>query len=147
MAPLLLLLLLQTASASSTIPSCLTANTTWDSSLITSLTPNIPTPELCQQICLDSSPCQAVTWASSESSPFPLSCSTFSSTTSELPCTNCVSGPSSCSCSSQGECQAEDGNIVAHFSDIPTEQECAALCLENSFCQFFTYFGDASGLR
>ena len=147
MAPLLLLLLLQAAAASTTFPSCLTANTTWDSSLITSFTPNIPTPELCQQICVDSPPCQAVTWASSDASPFPLSCYTFSTTTSELPCTHCVSGPTSCSCSSEGQCQAEDDNIVDTFSGVALEQECSALCTENGLCQFFTFFGDDSALR
>ena len=147
MAPLLLLLLLQAAAASTTLPSCLTANTTWDSSLITSITPNIPTPELCQQICVDSPPCQAVTWASSDASPYPLSCATFSTTTSELPCTDCVSGPVRCSCSSQGECQTEDDNTLAKFSDIPTEQECAALCLKDSLCAFFTFCGANSAHR
>ena len=147
MAPLLLLLLLQAAAASTTFPSCLTANTTWDSSLITSITPNIPTPELCQQICVDSPPCQAVTWTSPQATGFPLSCATFSNATTELPCPDCVSGPARCSCSSEGECQAEDGNIVEQLSDIPIEQECAALCLENGLCKFFTYFGDSSAIR
>ena len=147
MAPLLLLLLLQVAAASTTFPSCLTANTSWDSSLITSITPNIPTPELCQQICVDSPPCQAVTWTSPQATGFPLSCATFSNATTKLPCSNCVSGPARCSCSSLGECLAEDGNIVDQLSDIPIEQECAALCLENGLCKFFTYFGDNSDLR
>ena len=93
MPPLLLFLLLQGTAASTTFPSCLTANTTWDSSLITSITPNIPTPELCQQMCVDSPPCQAITWTSPQATGLPLSCVTFSSTTSELPCTDCVSGP------------------------------------------------------
>ena len=147
MAPLLLLLLIQVAAASTTIPSCLTANTTWDSSLITSITPNIPTPELCQQICVDSPPCQAITWSSSDAPPFPLACYTFSNNTSEFPCTFCVSGPSLCSCSSQGQCQAEDDNIINVFSGIVLEQECAALCLENGLCKFFTYFGESSAFR
>ena len=146
MAPLLLLLL-QAAAASTTFPSCLTANTTWDSSLITSITPNIPTPELCQQICVDYPPCQAVTWTSPQATGFPLSCATFSNTTSKLPCTDCVSGPARCSCSSEGECQAEDDNILEVFSGIALEQECEALCLGNRACEFFTYFGDASPLR
>ena len=144
---LLLLLLLQAATASTTIPSCLTANTTWDSSFITSFTPSIPTPELCQHICVDSHPCQAVTWASPRATLFPLSCSTFSTTTTDLPCTDCVSGPARCSCSSEGECQAEDDNILEQFSDIPGEQECAALCLKNGLCEFFTYYGDNSARR
>ena len=152
MAPLLLLLLLlQGAVTSTTFPSCLTANTTWDSSNITSFIPNIPTPELCQQICLDSPPCQGVTWTSSDASPFPLSCYTFSTTPTTLqPCTDCVSGPSRCSCSSQGQqgqCQAEDDNIVDHFDGIALEQECSSLCRQNRPCHSFTYFGDMSPLR
>ena len=147
MAPLLLLLLLQAAAASTTFPSCLTANTTWDSSLITSITPNIHTPELCQKLCLDSPPCQAVTWASSDASPFPLSCYTFSTTTSEIPCNNCVSGPARCSCSSHIQCQAEDNIIVKSFSGVALEQECLALCKQNGLCDSFTHHGNSSILR
>ena len=148
MAPIILLLLLiQTAAASKTFPSCLNTNTTWDSSLITSLTPNIPTPELCQQLCVDFSPCQAITWTSAQASPFPLYCATFSNTKSELPCADCVSGPATCSCSSKGECQAEEGNIVDVFSDISLEGECIALCQKNNICKFYTFFGDNSALR
>ena len=146
MAPLLLLLLLQTAAATTTFPSCLTANTTWDSSLITSFTPDIPSPELCQQLCVDSPPCQAVTWTS-PATRLPFSCLTFSTTTTELPCTDCVSGPARCSCSSQGECQAKEGNIVDVFPDIPTVEVCAALCLGEDSCQFFTYLGDNNVFR
>ena len=147
MAPLLLLLLLQAAAASTTFPSCLTANTTWDSSLITSFTPNIPTPELCQLICEDSPPCKAITWTSPQATVLPLSCVTFSNTTLELPCSSCVSGPKRCFCSSQGQCQAEDDNIIDMVSGVVLEQECADLCLENSQCEFFTYFGDESAFR
>ena len=50
-------------------------------------------------------------------------------------------------CSSEGECQAEDDNILEQFSGVTLEQECATLCLENKLCKFFTYFGDNSGLR
>ena len=147
MAPLLLLLMLQAVAASTTLPSCLTANTTWDSSLITSFTPDIPTPELCQLICVDSPPCQAVTWSSSEAPLFPLSCYTFSTTTAEVPCNDCVTGPARCSCSSPGQCQTEDNNVVDQFSGVALEQECTALCLENDLCEFFTYFGDDSAFR
>ena len=147
MDPLLLLLLLQAAAASTTFPSCLTANTTWEFSTDTSFIFNIPTPELCQQYCVDSPPCKAITWRSLETSGLALYCVTFSTTTTELPCTNCVSGPSRCSCSVKGECQEEEDNIIAQFSDIHTEQECATLCLENALCEFFTYFGDNSVLR
>ena len=138
MAPLLLLLLLlQGAAASTTLPSCLTANTTWDSRDITSFTPNIPTPELCQKLCIDSPSCLAVTWASSDASPFPLSCYTYSMTnTTEQPCTDCVSGPSRCSCSSQGlqgQCQDQGDNIVDQLTDCQTSPaDCQVCSFENT---------------
>ena len=146
MAPLLLLLF-QAAVASTTTPSCLTANITWDFSTDTAFIPYISTPELCQQLCMDSPSCKAVTWHSPEASGIPLYCITFSTTSTELPCSNCVSGPGWCSCSSEGDCQEEGDNIIEQFTDIASEQECAALCLKNKLCQFFTFFGENSARR
>ena len=85
-------------------------------------------------------PPPTVTWHSSEAISIALYCITFSTTSTALPCSDCVSGPARCSCSSEGECQAEDHNTLEQFSDIPGEQECAALCLKNGLCQFFTYY-------
>ena len=149
MTPLLLLpILLQAVTTSPTYPTCLVANTTWDQDYFLDITLDIATPELCQVLCQDSSSCQAVTWLTAISDIFPLSCSTFSSsTTAVLPCSDCVSGPSLCSCSQPGECVVEDGNILEVLHDIGSEVECQQLCQGETLCQHYTYFGDASVLR
>ena len=112
-----------------------------------------------RHLCILYSSCDTVITSCSDCHTSPADCqvcsfedtlpdgSCASSTSTELPCTSCVSGPALCSCSSEGECQAEDDNVVDQFSGVALEQECAALCLENNLCEFFTYFGDNSGLR
>ena len=148
MTPLLLLpLLLQAATATATYPTCLLANTTWHQDYLLDITLDIATPELCQLLCQDSPSCEAVTWITSASVLFPLSCSTFSTATAALACSDCVSGPALCSCSQPGRCVVEDGNILDMFHDIGSEPVCQQLCQGETLCQHYTYFGDASEFR
>ena len=92
---LLLPLLARAAPPSSS--SCLTADTTWPLSQISSILPGSPSPEDCQELCRHDLSCHAVTWHTATNPSLPLSCSLFSSLTNPIPCTDCLSGPPTCS--------------------------------------------------
>ena len=55
--------------------------------------------EQCQSICQESNSCQGFTHYNASASPHTNFCETFPTIHSSIPCSNCVSGPSSCFCS------------------------------------------------
>ena len=55
--------------------------------------------EECQRLCKASSSCQGFTHFNGSASPYTNFCETFPTILSSIPCSNCVSGPSSCICS------------------------------------------------
>ena len=96
--PLLLLLLLLPILPSAcytpgdSFPSCLVANTTWEQSGVFQVTPNISSPEDCQQLCRATDTCTGVTWTTQHSGIQPLTCLLFSTLGEEVACNDCVSG-------------------------------------------------------
>merc|ERR1719234_393067 len=42
------------------------------------------------------------------------------------------------------ECQVEADNLIDFFTEIPTSEECAELCNDDSTCTSFTHFGPSS---
>ena len=65
------------------------------SSTVTGGVQSIETPGECQQICDDSSNCNAVTWYDGNAKPHSDYCEMFLETHQEelIPCSNCTSGP------------------------------------------------------
>ena len=55
--------------------------------------------EDCQRICQKSLSCEGFTYFNDSASPYPNFCETFPTVHSNIPCSNCVSGPTSCICS------------------------------------------------
>ena len=39
------------------------------------------------------------------------------------------------------ECQVKADNLINFFTEIPTSEECAELCNDDSTCTAFTHFG------
>ena len=140
---LLLLLLPSLTNSLPTYPSCMSANMTWPSSLITSITPAIASPELCQQLCMDEAACTAVTWLSQEADFYPLSCFSFSSSSAPTEsCEHCVSGPPTCSCSVEGECRILGDNFLQATGGVATEAACSGECMKESLCANYTYLAE-----
>merc|ERR1719234_1372823 len=130
-----------------TFPSCLQANTTWDAEEVTSVTPGINSPELCQNICQADPACVAITWTQPSFPVFPLSCATFSSTGNATECVDCVSGPPVCSCSIQGECETTEDNVPEILSSIKNEDDCRLACEDFNLCTNYTFLGPENPLR
>ena len=55
--------------------------------------------EECQALCKDTTVCQGFTHYNANASPHANFCETYPTIYSSIPCSNCVSGPSSCFCS------------------------------------------------
>merc|ERR1711990_611857 len=148
---LFLFLIFQLAQAqfpADTFPSCLQGNLTWDISGVFDIVVNVLGPEECQEVCSGEPACVAMTWLSADAALYPLTCALFSETSNmTTPCEECVSGPASCSCSIQGECDILEDNLVEIIGNVESVEICASLCSENSACNIFTYLGEENHFR
>ena len=68
-----------------------------------------------------------------------LHCLLFGSTGNQTSCQECVSGPQSCTCSTEVACEAGEDNIVDELFAVQTEAECQNHCQESSSCLFYTW--------
>ena len=55
-----------------------------------------------------------------------------------------MSGPDSCTCSTEVACQDDAGNIVEEMADVETEAECQKNCQDNLSCMFYTWRNGAT---
>merc|ERR1712142_1015695 len=92
---------------SSHFPSCFSAGLTPDQSTVLSVTVNTPTPELCQDICANTTACSSFTWLSEDSPLLPMSCALYTGNYADNSCAHCVSGSPVCSCTVPGLCDEE----------------------------------------
>merc|ERR1711874_743937 len=122
--------------------SCLKPNITWLSDILDSNHP-IDTPYLRQALCVDTDGCAAFTWTS-DNAHLKLHCFLFVSTYNQTSCTDCVSGPASCTCSEEVECIGDVTNIVDELEGVPTEAECQTLCLDTESCSTYTWHSSNS---
>merc|ERR1711874_577408 len=102
--------------------SCLKPNITWLSDILDSNHP-VDTPYLCQALCVDTEGCAAFTWTS-DTAHLKLHCFLFPSTYNQTTCDDCISGPTSCTCSHEAECQN--------------------LCLDTESCSVYTWHSSNS---
>jgi len=149
--PFFLFLIFQLAQAefpADSFPSCLQGDVTWDISGVFDIVVNVLSPEECQEVCSSEPTCVAMTWMSADAAPYPLTCAMFSQiSNTTTPCEDCVSGPSTCSCSIQGECDILEENLVEIISNVESIEMCASHCAENSACSIFTYLGEENHFR
>merc|ERR1712037_129326 len=135
-------------SPDDTFPSCLKANITFDISSVSNFVANVASPEGCQELCSADPDCSALTWLSSDSSLYPLTCAMFSQISNiTTPCEDCVSGPPKCMCHIPGECDIVDDNIIDTVNKVDSVDKCDLLCSENPMCQFYTYLGEGNHFR
>ena len=73
-----------------------------------------------------------------------LQCFLFSSVAKQTSFDDSVSGPVSCTCSSEVACQDDAGNIVEEMADVETEAECQKNCQDNLSCMFYTWRNGAT---
>merc|ERR1719370_2481465 len=105
---------------------------------------NVTSKWECQTICKESSSCQGFTHFNSSASPFANFCETFPSIHSSIPCSNCVSGPSSCICSGPYSCSLDGEALLGLDFGVASEDECAESCWNTDGCNFYSYFSSNS---
>ena len=95
-----------------------------------------------QAACGANPNCSAFTWLSSENSHTPLFCFLFHSTSSLTSCSDCISGPVSCTCSSNTGCQVVGDNVIDVANEVSEEVMCQDLCASNHLCTFYTWYDE-----
>lgn len=55
-------------------------------------------------------------------------------------CSDCVSGPKSCTCSNSVACSFDDEFLIDILTKIATEEECQDLCARESKCSWYTWY-------
>ena len=123
---------------------CFQQNLTWLSPEIIDHREGVGDPHLCQAICEDTEGCRAFTWTNSENTQFKHFCFLFASSFNQTSCEGCISGPATCTCSSEVACQDDNDNIADVIHDVHTEADCQNKCLESPSCEFYTWHSAGS---
>merc|ERR1711892_1144006 len=117
---------------------CLKENMTWLSSDIMDVLQPVASPYLCQELCAGTGECQSFTWTTESNLQIKSACVLFASPSTSTSCSACLSGPRTCTCSSEVACRGEEENIVDIRTGVVTEGQCQNICLETSSCMFYT---------
>ena len=129
------------AVVSESYPMCFNVGTSWVHN--TSVTiPEVPSVEECQSICLQSSECMAFTWHKESEAFGSQLCELFPTIGDETSgeCSDCVSGPKSCTCSYSVACSFDDEFLIEILTEIATEEECQDLCAREPNCSWYTWY-------
>ena len=86
------------------------------------------------------SSCSSLTWYSMSSPLLPQLCILYKSTEEEESCPTCVSGPASCTCSSDYACAISDGNLLDLLPQTMSEMECMMGCVSAPGCLVYTWY-------
>jgi len=129
------------------MPPCLEEGKTWHGDDILDVSTGSLSVYDCQSKCGEMSGCNSFTWYTLQHPHYPTLCTLFSSTKSQEPCTECVSGPSSCTCSGEYGCDITEEDVLDTIANIATELECMGLCFEDRDCNMYTWFGVGSTLE
>ena len=121
-------------------PACYQEGITWQHSDILEAIPDSESAFACQTSCMTSSSCSSFTWYSMLSPLTPQLCILYESTQVEVSCPACVSGPASCTCSSDYACAISDGNMLDLLPKTMTEMECMMDCISVPGCHMYTWY-------
>jgi len=123
---------------------CYISDQTWLSTDILDTVQHVADHQECQKICAESPSCQAFTWTSEEYLQSKLFCFLFLTTYNFTSCDGCISGPASCTCSSQYACDADEDNVLDVVNGVTEEVHCQDLCAENKSCSFYTWYDETN---
>ena len=76
----------------------------------------------------------AFTWNTDDHPKLPRVCILFGSDTKLLNCSNCLSGPPSCVCSSEYAYNMVGDNIIDIIAPVYDEKECQTICKDDDLC-------------
>jgi len=124
-------------------PPCYQEGLTWASQSIEAL-PATDSAFACQAACINTSNCSGFTWYDLASPLIPEVCILYENTEDVIPCSSCVSGPASCTCSSEFACVVSGTNLLDIVAQVGTEMECLIECASLPDCLFYTWYDQTS---
>jgi len=127
-------------------PLCFNIGMTWSEETSRGI-PNITSPYLCQDMCRADSNCTSFSWYNTLSQPHQNFCEFYPEQVSEptTPCSNCISGPSTCTCSTFDYQTCDTSQELVHdiVQNVNTEVECQDLCARREDCSWYTWYSGA----
>jgi len=122
------------------LPSCYKVDRSWNDPTPLDIVSPVLDYQQCQTFCKENADCQGWTWASENNSEFPGYCFMFSTLGQPTDFQDSISGPPSCLCSSVEACDINGDNELEFVPDIIEEINCQDLCVNNSLCQYYTWY-------
>ena len=119
-------------------PSCFKPQITWAHGSSETVL-NIPSVEVCQEHCLNSSSCVSFTWHKNSPDLESMICELFPSIGNPTPCLDCISGPQSCTCSNNVTCSFHKPYLIDLVREVVTEEQCQDLCTKTAQCSWYTW--------
>ena len=134
-----LLMFLSLCSVRNVQANCFKEDITWFSSGVLDILEPIADPYVCQQLCVNLDDCSAFTWTTDDNMGLKLSCFLFASISNHTTCKDCISGPASCTCSSNLACSADADNIIDVVPGVELERDCQDFCSGSPSCMMYTW--------
>ena len=126
-------------------PLCFDIGLTWSEEMSRGV-PNITSTNICQDMCNADSECIKFSWFNALSQPYKNFCEFYPEHVSEptTPCSNCISGPSTCTCSTSVEaCDTSQNLVLDIVRHVDTEVKCQDLCARREDCSWYTWYSGA----
>ena len=127
-------------SGQDSMPPCLEEGKTWHADDVLDVSTGSSSVYDCQLKCGEISGCNSFTWYTLQHPHYPTLCTLFGSTNSQEQCTECVSGPSSCTCSGKYGCDLTEDDVLNTIPNIATELECMGLCYADNNCTMYSWY-------
>ena len=124
---------------------CFTENIMWMDEMSGSIV-NVTSADDCQQLCVQNKQkCSFFSWSGPFSSPYRNMCWLYQYNTKPTESIGSISGPMSCTCSTEHTCMLHADLIVGIIEPVDNEVECQYDCRYEEACHFYSWF-DSKGV-
>merc|ERR1712037_698812 len=124
-------------------PACFQFFSTWNQATI-GIHSDIASAQSCQLLCVETEDCVAFSWHFGSDQFDENTCQLFSEIGEETSgCADCVSGPKSCTCSSDVSCSVDAEYLVHLQLEVSLEEECQDLCVAEPDCSWYSWYSSA----
>merc|ERR1711990_573236 len=125
-------------------PACYQFFSTWNQvyeNASTGIHSDIASAQSCQLLCVEDEDCVAFSWHFGSDQFDENTCQLFSEIGEETSsCADCVSGPKSCTCSSDVACSVDAEYLVHLQLEVSLEEECQDLCVADPECSWYSWY-------
>merc|ERR1711872_439659 len=121
-------------------PACYQFFTTWPQAS-SGIHSDIDSAQSCQLLCVQTEDCVAFSWHFGSEQFDENTCQLFSEVGEETSsCSDCVSGPKSCTCSEDVACSVDAEYLVHLELEVALEEECQDMCVADPDCTWYTWY-------